>query len=81
MTKIIAGLAVFTSLTMTPAFAARMHQAPPPDGQVMSREPGRLAFGQSVLVDDRSCPAGQIKKITGGNSKVNIPRTKECVAR
>ena len=45
---------------------------------------GALKEGQVVLVDDGSCPAGQIKKVVGGNHvKVggtkNIVRTRSCV--
>ena len=37
--------------------------------EVLKREPpmGQLREGQVVLVDDGSCPAGQIKQVTGGN--------------
>lgn len=43
--------------------------------------PGQLGSGVKVLVDDGSCPAGQIKQVTGGNNSANIPRTRECIAR
>ena len=32
-------------------------------------EPGHLRPGQQVLVDDGSCPAGQIKELTGGTNR------------
>jgi len=41
---------------------------------------GTLPQGKKVLVDDGSCPAGQIKQITGGNGN-SVPRKRECVAR
>ncbi len=46
---------------------------------VLKAEPpkGGLKTGQKVLVDDGSCPAGQVKQVTGGSS--NTPRLKECV--
>ncbi len=54
--------------------------------EVLKREPpmGQLREGQIVLVDDGTCPAGQIKQVTGGNHvKVggtkNIVRTYKCI--
>lgn len=41
--------------------------------------PGKLAYGSKVLVDDGTCPAGQIKQVTGGNNAMKIPRKKECI--
>lgn len=47
------------------------------------REPpkGALAWGKTVLVDDGTCPSGQIKEITGGNTRHAIPRKKKCIPR
>jgi hypothetical protein len=47
---------------------------------VLKSEPGKgqLRFGQKVLVDDGSCPTGEIKQVTGGNGQ-GIPRKKECI--
>ena len=47
---------------------------------------GAMREGQVVLVDDGSCPAGQIKRVVGGNHiKVGgtkqIVRTSSCVPR
>ena len=42
-----------------------------------------LRLGQKVYVDDGSCPAGQIKEVTGlrlGNSG-GVERVKKCVDR
>ena len=49
----------------------------------MKAEPGagQLGSGVKVLVDDCTCPAGQIKQVTGGNNAANIPRKRECIAR
>ncbi|WP_317208251.1 DUF6719 family protein [Rhizobium halophilum] len=46
---------------------------------VLKTEPaaGRLSTGQKVLVDDGSCPPGQVKQVTG--SVPGKPRQKECV--
>ena len=49
---------------------------------VLTTEPGGgyLANGESVLVDDGRCPAGQVSKVTG---PVNLtaPRTYACVKK
>lgn len=51
--------------------------------EVLTQVPGdgKLAAGQVVHVDDGSCPAGQIKELTGGDSRKGISRTVRCVAR
>ena len=41
--------------------------------------PGTLKTGVKVLVDDGSCPSGQVKQVTG--SVPGKPRDKMCVAR
>jgi hypothetical protein len=55
---------------------------------IVKSEPpmGALKEGQAVLVDDGSCPAGQIKKVVGGNHvKVggwkNVERERSCIPR
>jgi hypothetical protein len=41
-----------------------------------------LRLGQRVLVDDGSCPAGQIKEISGAQmTPAGIVRTRKCVPR
>jgi hypothetical protein len=41
-----------------------------------------LRLGQRVLVDDGSCPAGQIKEVTGAKlSTAGVVRRVVCVAR
>lgn len=48
------------------------------------REPpeGELRLGQRVYIDDGSCPAGQIKQVTGARLTPNgVVRERECVAR
>jgi hypothetical protein len=56
--------------------------------QVLKSEPamGNLREGQRVLVDDGSCPRGQIKEVVGGNHvKVGgtkyIERRRQCIPR
>jgi hypothetical protein len=47
------------------------------------REPGAgmVRTGTSMLVDDGTCPRGQIKEIFGGSLKHGVPRTRTCVPR
>lgn len=46
---------------------------------IMKTEPkaGSLPTGQRVLVDDGTCPQGQVKQVTG--SVPGVPRKRECV--
>lgn len=43
--------------------------------------------GQKVLVDDGTCPAGQIKEVIGvatrdkNNTRIIIARTRNCISR
>lgn len=52
--------------------------------QVYSRERdiGDLRLGQRVMVDDGTCPAGQIKQIAGAQMTANgVQRVATCVPR
>lgn len=59
--------------------------------KVLPREPasGQLSPGETVLVDDGSCPPGQIKQVVGGSNqgkaggsnRQGAPRTRACVPR
>ncbi len=41
-----------------------------------------LRLGQRILVDDGSCPTGQIKQVTGAQlSSAGVVRRVECVSR
>ena len=41
-----------------------------------------LRLGQRILVDDGSCPPGQIKEVMGSQMTTNgIIRTRKCVQR
>lgn len=42
---------------------------------------GVLRLGEVIYVDDGTCPAGEVKKITGGNQKTGVARQVECVKR
>ena len=65
--------ALVLSLLTTPAFA-----------QAVSREQDivDLRLGQRVLVDDGSCPAGQIKEVQGSQMTTSgVVRTRKCIPR
>jgi uncharacterized protein DUF6719 len=52
--------------------------------QIFSREQDipDLRLGQKVMVDDGSCPAGQIKEIQGAQMTTSgVQRTRKCVPR
>jgi hypothetical protein len=59
--------------------------------EILTEEPpmGKLAPGQRVLVDDGSCPSGQIKEVIGGDffnpdgskKATGIERKKRCIPR
>jgi hypothetical protein len=58
--------------------------ATPAIAQQLSREQDivDLRLGQRVLVDDGSCPAGQIKEVQGAQMTTSgILRTRKCVPR
>ena len=60
-------------LIATPAFA-----------QTFSREQdiADLRLGQRALVDDGSCPAGQIKEVMGSQmTETGVLRTRKCIQR
>jgi hypothetical protein len=66
-----AGLALW--LTATAAFA-----------QTVSREQDivDLRLGQRVMVDDGSCPAGQVKEVQGSQMTTSgVLRTRKCIPR
>ena len=53
-------------------------------GQQVGREQDitDLRLGQRVLVDDGSCPAGQIKEVSGAKmTQTGVARTHKCIPR
>ncbi len=67
-------------LSSTQAFALHSYSSHPGQvGQVFTSEPANVGFGDVILVDDKSCPNGQIKEVTGGNRNKGIPRAKRCI--
>ena len=58
--------------------------ATPALAQAVSREQDivDLRLGQRVLVDDGSCPAGQIKEVQGSQMTTSgVVRTRKCIQR
>jgi hypothetical protein len=52
--------------------------------EIVSREQDivELRLGQRVMVDDGSCPAGQIKEVQGAQMTTSgVLRTRKCVPR
>ncbi len=52
--------------------------------QTVSREQdiGDIRLGQRVMVDDGSCPAGQIKEVQGAQMTASgVLRTRKCIPR
>ena len=43
--------------------------------------PGTLPYMKIVYVDDGTCPAGEVKEITGGDQRRGIARQVRCVKR
>ena len=71
MRNIIAALTLLAS-----AAAAR--------AEIVSREQdiADLRLGQKIMVDDGSCPAGQIKEVMGTQMTTSgVLRTRKCVPR
>jgi hypothetical protein len=75
MMRIVRSIAALALLAFaTPALAQQpvMREADVPD----------LRLGQRVLVDDGSCPAGQIKEVQGAQmTTTGIVRTRKCIPR
>jgi hypothetical protein len=68
-------IAICAMLTLTAATASAQ--------PVLKREPaaGGLRAGKRVLVDDGSCPKGQIKQVTGGSRDKGVRRSRRCIKR
>lgn len=58
--------------------------ATPANAQQFSREQDipDLRLGQRILVDDGSCPAGQIKEVSGAQMTASgVLRVRKCISR
>jgi hypothetical protein len=67
-------LAAFGIFAQLPAMAAQPLSSEP--------APGQLRLGQRVKVDDGTCPAGQIKEVTGTKmTSTGVVPARKCVPR
>jgi hypothetical protein len=71
-------VALVSILVASPASAQAVLKSEPPMGA--------LRQGERVLVDDGSCPKGQIQEVIGGNhveagGTLRIRRVRRCIAR
>ena len=58
--------------------------APPAMAEQVARERDivNLRLGQRILVDDGSCPAGQIKEVAGAQmTATGVVATRKCIPR
>jgi hypothetical protein len=73
-----------TGWTVLPASLVLMLLATPVLAQQVSREQEivDLRLGQRILVDDGSCPAGQIKEVSGARmTAAGVVRAAKCIPR
>ena len=70
---VLSGALLLGALTV-PATAQMLPHREPPEGE--------LRLGQRVLVDDGSCPAGQIKQVSGAKlTPTGVTRIRTCIPR
>ncbi|MEO8321096.1 MAG: DUF6719 family protein [Bradyrhizobium sp.] len=73
-----------TGWTALPASLALVLLATPVLAQQVSREQDivNLRLGQRILVDDGSCPAGQIKEVSGARmTPAGVVHAAKCIPR
>ncbi len=64
------------------AFVAMTHSTSAQQALMREGDIVDLRVGQRVLIDDGSCPAGQIKQVVGSKLSENgVVRTRSCVPR
>lgn len=72
----------FAALAGAAALMAITASASAEQTVMRERDIADLRVGQRVLVDDGSCPAGQIKQVVGSKLSQNgVVRTHSCVPR
>jgi hypothetical protein len=72
-------MAVFLSV-MSSVLVAIAAQAGPTVLKEVPKE-GDIPYGKVILVDDGTCPKGEVKEVTGGSRAKAIPRKTRCVKR
>ncbi|MGX1108069.1 MULTISPECIES: DUF6719 family protein [Bradyrhizobium] len=72
----------FIALVSVAALGAMAQSAAAEQSYMREGDIVDLRVGQRVLVDDGSCPAGQIKQVVGSRLSQNgVVRTSSCVPR
>jgi hypothetical protein len=72
----------FVALVSVAALGAMAQSAAAEQSYMREGDIVDLRVGQRVLVDDGSCPAGQIKQVVGSRlSQIGVVRTSSCVPR
>jgi hypothetical protein len=82
--KLAPGKAITVGALALAAFAALSMVTTSALAQAFSREQDiiDLRLGQRVMVDDGSCPTGQIKEVQGSQmTATGVLRTRKCVPR
>jgi hypothetical protein len=71
------------SVTLLAGFAVLVLAAPALAEQVArERDIVELRLGQRILVDDGSCPTGQIKEVSGSRmTTTGVVRVRKCIPR
>ena len=79
----IASYSKHFSVVLSGAFAlAALATSAAADQVSREQDIADLRLGQRILVDDGSCPAGQIKEVSGAKmTAVGILRVKKCIPR
>ena len=79
----IASYSKHFSVVLSGAFAlAALATSAAADQVSREQDIADLRLGQRILVDDGSCPAGQIKEVSGAKMTVaGILRVKKCIPR
>jgi hypothetical protein len=68
---------IFSALLLTGFSAAALAQQVAREQDIAD-----LRLGQRIMVDDGSCPAGQIKEVTGVKlTTTGVARARKCVPR
>jgi hypothetical protein len=76
MTTSRISLALLGSLTLSTAALAQQTIVP------REQDIADIRLGQKIMVDDGSCPAGQIKEVQGAQmTAAGVSRTRKCVPR
>ncbi len=62
---------LFGILVIGAALAGTLASAQAAETKMLTQEPGpgKIGSGETVLVDDGTCPPGQIKQVVGGSNR------------